>query len=281
MEGIGSQIYVWDGGSLEGRELLIRGGGFVSVGETDSLIYASQSVRIGGSSPTFPNDSGTSQLRVGTGGRLTTLGAVAVVGAGELNLFGGTVSAQSVTLQGGGLSGGGRVATSVNVQSNGRISPRNSALRTNSVQFSSGSSFIAQLDGTTAGTQYSQLDVTGSITLTGSQLQVSEGFTSKVGDEFQIIRNDGTDPVNGTFNGLLEGAVVTLDGVSYTISYRGGDGNDVVLTSNGNLPVITFPTVATSNNKPEFQWLTVPSAATYTLRVHAENALHRRSRRTL
>jgi len=118
------------------------------------------------------------------------------------------------------------------------------------------------------GTQYSQLDVTGTVTLNDSSLQVAEGFASKPGDQFQIIQNDGTDPVNGNFAGLSEGGVVVLAGVSYTITYQGGTGNDVVLTSNGNLPVIVLPTTATSNNEPEFRWIGVPSAATYTLQIN-------------
>lgn len=40
------------------------------------------------------------------------------------------------------------------------------------------------------------------------------------------ISNDLADAVVGTFNGLAEGATV---GSGFTISYHGGDGNDVVL----------------------------------------------------
>lgn len=37
-------------------------------------------------------------------------------------------------------------------------------------------------------------------------------------------------PVNGTFAGLPKGASVTFSGQPFTISYTGGDGNDVTLT---------------------------------------------------
>jgi hypothetical protein len=36
--------------------------------------------------------------------------------------------------------------------------------------------------------------------------------------------------VNGTFAGLPEGALFTQGGITYSISYVGGAGNDVVLT---------------------------------------------------
>ena len=51
------------------------------------------------------------------------------------------------------------------------------------------------------------------------------------GDTFTIISNNGTNPVQGTFKDLPEGAEVTVSGATFKISYVGGDGNDVVLTA--------------------------------------------------
>jgi hypothetical protein len=48
---------------------------------------------------------------------------------------------------------------------------------------------------------------------------------------FTIIDNDAADAVTGTFLGLAEGASITVDSYVFTISYVGGDGNDVVLTT--------------------------------------------------
>src|SRR5439155_19769296 len=42
--------------------------------------------------------------------------------------------------------------------------------------------------------------------------------------------NDGTDAVAGTFTGLPEGAVLVAGGQTFTVSYAGGTGNDVVMT---------------------------------------------------
>jgi len=61
-------------------------------------------------------------------------------------------------------------------------------------------------------------------------IKVNLTSTSVVGDKFTIIQNDGSDAVVGTFAGLAEGATITQGGVTFTISYKGGTGHDVVLT---------------------------------------------------
>lgn len=90
--------------------------------------------------------------------------------------------------------------------------------------------FKASLQGTTSGTKYDVVQVSGSVNLGGAQLQLSLGFTPPVGSRFVILENDGLDAIVGTFAGLAEGAVFTQGGVSFRISYRGGSGNDVELT---------------------------------------------------
>jgi hypothetical protein len=54
---------------------------------------------------------------------------------------------------------------------------------------------------------------------------------------FEIINNDGLDPVIGHFAGLADGAHVVAGGKVFSISYHGADGNDVVLTEHGNTTV--------------------------------------------
>jgi len=66
----------------------------------------------------------------------------------------------------------------------------------------------------------------------GGRLDVAlfYGFTPRVGQVFTIIRS--RDLTQGQFDGLPEGAVAaTFGGVALTISYRGGDGDDVALTA--------------------------------------------------
>ncbi len=99
------------------------------------------------------------------------------------------------------------------------------------------------VDGTTPGSDYSQTQVTGNINLGGANLDVSSSSTGTDGDPSPIvlIRNLGSNHVTGTFNGLLEGAAVSVAGVSYQITYdyRGiyGDGPDVALVRPGTVVV--------------------------------------------
>lgn len=64
-------------------------------------------------------------------------------------------------------------------------------------------------------------------------IKPKSGFTPKEGDTFKIINKTSAGLVQGVFkdaNGPLpEGASATAAGVKYQISYKGGDGNDVVL----------------------------------------------------
>ena len=85
-------------------------------------------------------------------------------------------------------------------------------------------------DDVTPGTGYDQLNVTGTVNLTGSTLNLSLGFTPDVGTVFTLVNNDGVDAVVGTFQGLAEGATVLVNGMTFQISYVGGTGNDVTLT---------------------------------------------------
>src|SRR5207248_3236336 len=50
------------------------------------------------------------------------------------------------------------------------------------------------------------------------------------GQVVTLIANDGTaDAVGGTFAGLPQGSTVTINGLSFQVSYTGNDGNDVTL----------------------------------------------------
>lgn len=51
------------------------------------------------------------------------------------------------------------------------------------------------------------------------------------GDVYTIIDNQSSNGVQGTFEGLAEGATFTANGATFRISYAGGDGNDITLTA--------------------------------------------------
>ena len=71
-----------------------------------------------------------------------------------------------------------------------------------------------------------QLDATATL-----EVVMFDGWSVKAGDTFTILDNLSNNAINGTFQGLAEGAQFTVDGAVFSISYVGGTGNDIVLTA--------------------------------------------------
>lgn len=103
------------------------------------------------------------------------------------------------------------------------------------VSFTSGRDLAIAINGTAIDTQYNQLNVVGKVDLTGVDLALSRSYAAVAGETFTIVNNNGADAITGTFNGLPEGKIFSVPANSaagtFQISYRGGDGNDVVLTA--------------------------------------------------
>jgi len=87
---------------------------------------------------------------------------------------------------------------------------------------------------------YDQVSVNGGVTIdVGARLQVgtSTGYVPGESQQYIIIEDDGADPVQGSFDGLPEGAIIENflgTPLNARISYLGVDGttgNDVVLTT--------------------------------------------------
>ena len=87
-------------------------------------------------------------------------------------------------------------------------------------------SIVLQGDHTTA------ITLAGAVALDNTPLNLSlaAGYNPALSDSITLIDNDGTDPVVGTFAGLAEGATTLVGGETFRITYRGGDGNNVMLT---------------------------------------------------
>jgi autotransporter-associated beta strand protein len=210
--------------------------------------------------------------KVGTGtltfsGSNNYTGSTTISG-GTLLVNGSTTINSDVTVASGSTLGGNlTVSGEVAVSSGGRVAPGTSPgiLNTGSITFTSGSSFDVEVGGTTVGTEYDQLNVTGTVDLGGATLNLiqysSFAISSASLQTYVIINNDGTDDVVGTFAGLPEGSPVTYSGMTLYISYAGsatGDaGNDVVLNSR---PIINGTSIAntfvfrksTTANRNEF-----------------------------
>ena len=75
------------------------------------------------------------------------------------------------------------------------------------------------------------LNVNGGVDLTGATLTIGSVANLNSGDKVVVVANGGT--LTGTFNGLSEGDTFTQGGEVFSISYIGGDGDDVELTYAG------------------------------------------------
>ncbi|WP_171471971.1 autotransporter-associated beta strand repeat-containing protein [Frigoriglobus tundricola] len=181
-----------------------------------------------------------------------TYSGATTVSAGTLRVNGSIAASTGVTVASGATLGGSGTAPAVTVSSAGTLAPGNSpgVLHTGALAFVSGATYSVALDGTTVGTQYDQTAVTGTVTLAGATLSPSLGYTPAIGGTFEIISNDGADPVSGGFNGLAEGATLTLGSVTLRISYVGGDGNDVTLTRVATTATTTTVTASVANPAP-------------------------------
>ena len=158
---------------------------------------------------------------------------------GELQVDGSIASSQVTVNNGGTLSGTGATgnvvvyasAVSVGHQGEGTLTVK-------SLELDSDSSFNVDLSDTGGGC----LDVNvGTVTLDGATLHVtsSRNPTDPSGVLRVLIRNEGGNAVSGTFSDLSEGDTISVDGVTYWITYHydaatgqfDDGGHDVALVS--------------------------------------------------
>ncbi len=180
--------------------------------------------------------------------------------SGGLTISGGTylandaagsgTGAGAVTVNSSGTLGGtGTASGAVTVNSGGILNPGNGAatsiFNTGNLVLASGANLDVVLNGNTAGTGYDQVNVTGTVNVTGSTLALSGTRTAHDGTLLTIINNDAADAITGTFSGLAEGGTTIFSGVTYTATYQGGTGNDAVLTAD---PAATTGAVVADNN---------------------------------
>ncbi len=212
-----------------------------------------ENVRVAGGSFSLAQLAGAGTLTVENGvslnttGNLLTQGNLTVVAGGALAVNGaytqtigttsldGDLSATSgVSLQGGSFVGSGDIVGNFN-NTGGTLAPGHSpGIMTVTGNYAqSGGSLNIEIQGTAPNTpDFDQLRVLGTVAL-GGTLNVSflSSFKPATGATFKIIDNDNTDAVTGTFSGLPQGANLVVGSTVFSISYSGGDGNDVVLTA--------------------------------------------------
>ncbi|MDA8019121.1 MAG: hypothetical protein MPN21_16910 [Thermoanaerobaculia bacterium] len=110
--------------------------------------------------------------------------------------------------------------------------------------FGAATTFRVEIASATPCTGHDRLRATGpgiSVSLANASLDLDVlpiyTSTAQVGDQMTVIElTDAGSSIAGTFAGLADGATLSVAGVTFTIDYDGGDGNDVVLETTGLTP---------------------------------------------
>lgn len=164
---------------------------------------------------------------------------------GGILVVDGSMPNNPMTLAGGGLGGTGTVGAVTTTTMGGLgagtlTSPTGILNIRGNVSLNSQTVLLIKLNGNTVGTGYDQIKVTGAVDLNGCVLLPTplNNFNPAIGDVYQIIDNDGSDAITGTFTGIAEGAIFTTpNNIKFRVSYHGGDGNDVTIKRiAGNVP---------------------------------------------
>ncbi|MFD5478698.1 autotransporter [Streptomyces hawaiiensis] len=202
--------------------------------------------RVGGSGSLTQSGTATTTL---TGGAVTYTGPT-TVSRGTLVLRGGATLAHSrsirLTSAGARLDAGRpglRVATTLTGR--GTVS----GTVTNDGTVTTGLTVEGPYTQTPKGSlvlRDKPLTVTGRVRLAGA---LDASAVSGAAREITVLDHKGEARTRGTFTGLKEGARLKAAGTAYRISYRGGDGNDVVLTP-GRAPSPSPTTSAPSTATP-------------------------------
>lgn len=158
--------------------------------------------------------------------------AITKTGTGTLLVNNGSNTFAGITkLSAGTVGGTGKVGL-LTASAGSNLAPGTGGpgtLTSGNLTLAAGSLFNVDIGGKTT-VSADQVNVIGKVNLGGSVLRVNRTFHTVAGAVFTLIKNDGTDPVVGTFAGLPEGATLQAGNAIFKISYKGGTGNDVVLT---------------------------------------------------
>lgn len=176
-------------------------GGIDTRGATDDLKFSGNS-SINGTVAGMETISILANVDAAITGDLTDFVTAAVATGGEFAVN-GALNGDTITLTGGRLELGGATASLITT-------------------FSADASSELHFDTLTTTGAISA----ASISIDGVKLTIGSASDA----ELTLINNTGLAQVTGTFEGLAEGASLSIGSSTYAISYVGGDGNDIVLT---------------------------------------------------
>ncbi|MEQ8854305.1 LamG-like jellyroll fold domain-containing protein [Gimesia sp.] len=232
----------------------LTGTGSVLLGGPASSLTLNQAIS---TSATFEGGiSGDGSLTIAGAGEVILSGNSSFTGAtnvqdGVLKVEGTLATSEVIVATGATLGGSGSISAPVTINADATLVPGSSPgiLSTGDLTLDADADLNIEINGTTAGSEYDQIQVAGEIDLTGATLNISSSFTAAAGDQFLLIDNDDVDAVTGNFAGLAEGTLFSFNGNQVYITYQGGDGNDVVLTVNSP-PDTTFQSFHIDENSP-------------------------------
>jgi len=193
---------------------------------------------IAGNGQTLTLNNASAKLTLS--GTNTYTGAT-TIDAGALVVNGNISSSSLTSVASGATIGGSGTVGDLTVSSGGFINPGNSPGILNvSGDYTQAGLYTAEITGLTAGTEHDQINVTGSVDITGGSLTaLFTAGTYAANDLIFILLNDGEDAITGTYSGFAQGAtVIEYDGfdwkISYTANFTGSTnsftgGNDIAL----------------------------------------------------
>lgn len=142
----------------------------------------------------------------------------------------GTVTGDVITAS--TFTGNGLIDGDLSAQDGSQVYPSTDGLLhvTGDYTHEAGAYLDFYIDGLVPQVDFSQMRVGGAVNLSGD-IYLGASWTLLEGGTVVLILNDGTDPINGTFNGLPEGAAIPIgNGLALQVTYIGGDGNDFAAT---------------------------------------------------
>jgi len=161
-----------------------------------------------------------------------TTGSVYISGGGPTFLTGNAVIKRPVQVKDSGFLVGTGVTGSLTITSTGVLYPIFDCMTTKSLTIDGW--LYASIGGATACSGYGRINAHGIVDVSGGTLatknSLSPSYTPAKGSKYILISNDGIDAVVGIFNNRPEGSIFKIGIYTFKISYKGGSGNDVVLT---------------------------------------------------
>lgn len=219
------------------------GGGVINNDGFDATLNGSVTSGYGTATTGITGSGGLTSTGAGT---LTLTGVNTYTGATSVAsgtlLVNGSISTSSLTsVASGATIGGSGTIGALTVSSGAFINPGNSTGILNTGSYTQGGLYTAEINGLTAGSLYDQINVGGTVDITGGSLSTLFTGSYSLNDIVFLLLNDGSDAITGTFDGLSQNATVTsYGGFDWRISYNADSGTNS-FTGGNDIALMAIP----------------------------------------